>query len=85
MLHSGIRDTLNAIRQKYWILKGRSVVKRVLRPCIVCNWVDGIPYKYTIAPSLPNSRVEGAPPFTSTSTDFAGPLLVRNNNHGKGA
>ena len=85
MLHSGIRDTLNAIRQKYWILKGRSVVKRVLRPCIVCKWVDGTAYKHAIAPSLPNSRVEDAPPFTSTGVDFAGPLLVKNNDDRKDA
>ena len=58
MLHSGIRDTFNATRQKYWILKGRSVVMRVLRPCIVCKWVHCTPYKHAIAPSLPNSRAE---------------------------
>ena len=51
MLHSGSRDTLNAIRQKYWILKGRSVVKRVLRPCILYKWVDGTAYKHTISTS----------------------------------
>ena len=57
----------------------------MFRPCIVCKWVDGTPYKHTIASSLPNSRIEDAPPFTSTGIDFAGPLLVRNNNDGKGA
>jgi len=40
---------------------------------------------HTIAPSLPNCRIEDAPPFTSTGIDFVGPLLVRNNNDGKGA
>ena len=83
MLLSGIWDTLNAIRQTYWIVKGRSVVKCVLRQCIVCKWVDGTPYKHTIAPSLPKSRVEDAPPFTSTGIEFAGPLLVRNNDDRK--
>ncbi|CAB3999872.1 Hypothetical predicted protein [Paramuricea clavata] len=29
--HQGIRDTLNSIRQQYWILKGREAVKRVIR------------------------------------------------------
>ena len=85
MLHSGIRDTLNATRQKYWILKGRSVVMRVLRPCIVCKWIVGTAYKHTIAPSLTSSRVEDAPPFTSTEIDFAGPLLVKNNDERKDA
>ena len=85
MLHGGIRDTLNAIRQTYWILKSRSVVKRVLRPCIVCKWVNGTQYKHTIAPSLPDSKVADAQPFTSTGIDFAAPLLVRNNDDRKDA
>ena len=84
MLHIGIQDTLNAMRQKYWILKGTSVVKRVWRLCIICKWVDDIPYKHTIAPSLPNSRVEDASRFTSIGIDVAVLLLIRNNNDGKG-
>ncbi|KRZ64883.1 hypothetical protein T08_11921, partial [Trichinella sp. T8] len=28
---------LAALRKRFWILKGRSAVKRVLRRCVVCR------------------------------------------------
>jgi len=47
--HSGTADTLSTIRVKYWILKGRQV-KKVLRLCVVCNKLEGVPYS-SVAPS----------------------------------
>ena len=29
IFHNGIRETLNAVREKYWIVRGREIVKQV--------------------------------------------------------
>jgi len=34
VLHNGIWDTLTAIREIHWIVKGRAAVKKVLRRCV---------------------------------------------------
>ncbi|XP_065886729.1 uncharacterized protein [Dysidea avara] len=57
MFHSGVSQTPAEIRQEYWILKGRSVVKRVLNGCKVCQIVEGGPYRMPQIPSWPKERV----------------------------
>ena len=37
VLHNGIQETLSAIREGYWIVRGREAVKKVVRRCIVCR------------------------------------------------
>jgi hypothetical protein len=31
--HDGIRETLNSVREYYWVVRGREAVKRVTRAC----------------------------------------------------
>lgn len=75
--HNGIKATLNCVRERYWILRGREAVKRVLRKCFMCKKLEGKPYPTPKAPSLPSWRVSDDPPFTHTGLDFAGPLFVK--------
>jgi hypothetical protein len=80
--HNGIRDTLTTIRERFWILRGRQVVKRVLRRCVVCRKAEGAAYGVPPPPDLPPSRVAEDPPFTNVGLDFAGPLFVRTSIEG---
>ena len=75
--HSGTADTLSTIREKFWILKGRQTVKKVIKTCVVCNKLEGMPYPSTITPDLPSFRTSEDPPFCHTGIDFAGPLYTR--------
>jgi len=75
--HNGIHDTLASVRETHWILRGREVVKRVLRNCIVCKRFEGKPYSAPLPPDLPEERVCEGPPFSTTGIDFAGPLYVK--------
>ena len=33
VFHNGVKETLNVARQRYWILRGREAVKRIVRQC----------------------------------------------------
>ena len=61
---SGIRDTLTAIRERFWLIRGRQAVKKVIRKCVVCRKAEGLPYGVTLPPDLPASRVSEKPPIT---------------------
>ena len=67
------------IREKYWILKGRQVVKKILRSCVVCNKLEGVLYSSVPPPDLPSKRTSEDPPFSHTGIDFAGPLFVKSD------
>ena len=80
--HDRIRDTLNSIRGKYWIIKGREAVKGVIRKCVICLKMEGKPYPTPTTPDLPEERVSDGLPFVNTGVDFAGPLYVQNESQG---
>ena len=75
-MHDGVRETLNLLRQRYWIPRARELVKGILRKCITCKRLEGLPFSTTFCPDLPKIRVDDQPPFTYTGLDFADPLKV---------
>ena len=79
ILHSGVSQTLGTIRLKYWIIRGRASVKKVLRKCVVCKRLEGGPYKMPLMAPLPKARVSEATPFSRTGLDYLGPLHTRDN------
>ena len=82
IFHNGIRETLNAVRENYWIIRGREIVKQVIRRCIVCKKYQGPILSTSRLAELPPDRVANVPPFTNTGVDFAGPLYVKNSDNG---
>ncbi len=77
VIHNGVKETLTDIRSKFWIVKGRSFVRRILHQCVVCRRHVGRPYSTPLPPPLSASRVQEAPPFSFTGVDFAGPLFTK--------
>ena len=75
--HGGVNITLTTLRERYWILKGRQIVKSILRSCVVCKKLEGLPYASPCPPDLPACRVSDDLPFAHTGLDFAGPLYVQ--------
>ena len=74
--HAGPETTLGIVRQKYWPIKGRREVKRILHKCLVCQHWKTYPITQKMAP-LPAERVQIVPPFTNIGLDFTGPLFLK--------
>ena len=83
--HSGIRDTLTTIRERFWLIRGREAEKRIIKKCVIFRKAEGVPYAATTPPDLPASRLSEEPPFTNVGLDFAGPLYVRDTGDQKGS
>ena len=66
--HNGDRETLNAIQETHWVLKGREAAKRVIRKCTICRRYDG---KLFTAP----------PPLTCLQIVFMSERLSRTRDH----
>lgn len=75
--HSGVKSTLTEIRSKYWFVRGRQFVRKLLFQCATCRKVEGPHYRAVPPPPLPEFRVKKAPPFAYSGVDFAGPLYIK--------
>jgi hypothetical protein len=75
-LHAGPQGTLAALRQKYWIVSSRSVIRQVLHQCHKCFKVKPVAGKFKMG-NLHNHRVQPARPFATTGVDYAGPFYIR--------
>ena len=76
VMHNGVKETLTEIRMRYWIIKGRSIVRSIIHCCVTCKRHEGAPFKTPLPPALPVFRVQEQPPFTFTGVDYAGPLYI---------
>lgn len=74
--HAGVQITLCALREKYWILRGRRVIRSVIEKCVSCRRHDARPLAAAPAP-LPLDRVRDAAVFEVVGVDCAGPLFLK--------
>ncbi|XP_076069968.1 uncharacterized protein LOC143041795 [Oratosquilla oratoria] len=62
--HVGVEWTLSQVRKKFWIIRGRNLVKRVKMDCMVCKRLYGAPMNQRMS-DLPPERCEpGGPAFS---------------------
>lgn len=76
MLHCGAQALLAFIREQYWPISGRNLVKKVIHDCIVCFKVNPKSTNYLMG-DLPAARITQAPPFANVGLDYAGPFLLK--------
>lgn len=74
--HSGTQHVLGRLRERYWVVHARTLVKKVIRGCVKCQryYVDHL--KCAEAP-LPEKRIETVAAFQTTGVDLAGPLMLK--------
>ncbi|XP_062704329.1 uncharacterized protein LOC109403153 [Aedes albopictus] len=73
-MHSGNQLTLSMIREKFWIERGKSAVKRF--SCLRCFRQKPKPLQQYMG-ELPTDRVELVYPFYNTGVDFCGPVYLK--------
>ena len=77
---SGIGVTLSNIRELYWIVKRKQIVKKVLRKCVLCKFIKGQTITPPETPYLPSFRINCNHAFEHVGVDYAGPIFYRNAN-----
>ncbi|XP_044733954.1 uncharacterized protein LOC123296518 [Chrysoperla carnea] len=76
LLHSGTRNTLATIRQRFWILGGRVSVRKEILRCVICSRYRGKRAQQLMG-QLPPRRVTPTRPFTNSGVDYAGPFIIK--------
>ena len=74
--HAGPLQVQFQLAQNYWILSARQVIRTIIWKCLPCFRARPGPTNPLMG-DLPIPRVNPAPPFYSSSMDYAGPFLVR--------
>ena len=75
--HSGREHILALVRERFWIPRGRPLVKKVLQKCTVCKRLRG-PTEIQKMADLPSERLTPhKPAFQSVGVDCFGPFQVK--------
>lgn len=77
VMHNGVQETLAQLRSKFWVVKGRQVVKRTLSNRNICKRLEGKSYGVPASPPLPKFRLSDDFAFINIGVDHAGPLYVK--------
>lgn len=71
---------MTTIRQKYWIIGARELVKRIYRTCKKCHRYNVKLTNEQLMADLPKFRVNSAYPFHEVGCDYAGPIMHKQHN-----
>lgn len=75
--HLGTEWTLSKLRQRYWIVNARSMLKYAKRMCVVCKRLYAAPGTQQMADLPPERCQAGLPPFTYVGVDLCGTFYVK--------
>lgn len=76
LLHAGPQQLLYSMRQKFWIINGRNLCKKIVYKCIRCFRVKPRSIEQFMG-QLPTPRVQPSKPFHHVGIDFCGPFLIK--------
>ncbi|XP_055623753.1 uncharacterized protein LOC129767157 [Toxorhynchites rutilus septentrionalis] len=64
------------MREEYWPVNGRRLIRNVIRNCMKCTRANPVPVRQQIG-QLPVARITPSRPFIVTGVDYAGPLYLK--------
>ncbi|XP_048525510.1 uncharacterized protein LOC109533039 [Dendroctonus ponderosae] len=76
LLHAGPQLLLSSLREQYWIVSGRNLVRKVVHACVKC-FRSSPRFTNPIMGNLPSHRVRPSPPFHVSGVDYAGPFTIK--------
>ncbi|XP_043479022.1 uncharacterized protein LOC122509221 [Leptopilina heterotoma] len=74
--HSGTQIVMNVLREKFWIISLRQIIRSVIAKCVICK-KQKVKHMECDSPPLPENRVRDAAIFEVTGIDFAGPVFIK--------
>ncbi|XP_015754627.1 PREDICTED: uncharacterized protein LOC107334213 [Acropora digitifera] len=63
VMHNGVRETLTELRSRFWLTKGRQVIRKQIYNCVVCRRYEGRSYKVEPDQTCLNSDLRKDIPF----------------------
>uniref|UniRef100_A0AC34RR48 Integrase catalytic domain-containing protein n=1 Tax=Panagrolaimus sp. JU765 TaxID=591449 RepID=A0AC34RR48_9BILA len=82
-LHANARITVAELRQRFWIPKAISTVKKSIKACFGCLRFRVKPYQLPLMAPLPLERLQRGRPFANIGLDGAGPFTIKNGEDQK--
>ncbi|XP_062713425.1 uncharacterized protein LOC134290324 [Aedes albopictus] len=76
LLHAGPQLMTSAIRNKFWVLGGRDLLRQVYHQCHTCFRRKPVLIQQATA-DLPSTRVIPSRPFSISGVDYCGPVYLR--------
>ena len=80
-LHTTIQQTYYLLREKYFLLGGKTAIQSVLSKCVVCQRLSKRLAKQREG-DLPLERIQMVPPFYHTGLDALGPFHLKHAGRG---
>ena len=75
--HKGSETVLNELRQNFWILGVRKILRKIIKNCGICKILRALPPNPKMA-NLPSPRLGYRfRPFTHCGLDYFGPMMVK--------
>ena len=73
--HSGVQSTLAHLRNRFWIIRARQRIKKVIKQCVKCQRAQSRPFDEKSA-NMPLDRTTKARPFEVIGIDYFDPMYV---------
>lgn len=70
VFHDGLAETLTKVRSQKWLIKGRQVVKKVLKGYELCRKVTRSSYPQPTKATFPEFTINERRPFKYSGIDF---------------
>ncbi|XP_065095607.1 uncharacterized protein LOC135717444 [Ochlerotatus camptorhynchus] len=75
-LHVGQRGLLSIVRERFWPVNAKSLIKKTIVTCYACCRNNPRPSSQYMG-DLPDYRITPSPVFANTGVDYAGPVILK--------